>query len=230
MHHYLRQSVTLTGYGTTTFERGIQAILDVQAFFDRNIPANKLDECTLIEKCDGALGINMTNQYFTPWREATNEVEVTFTSDIDPMGILAGHGKNQFIHCEQNVVKYYNRKTIQGGAIKLVLIRIFEQTNTEYAIRYEAIPPVRFHVGDIVEIKATLMLIPVREGHFKLTAVLRSLTLLDTSFTKVCAITASQHILITVDGKTLGTHATCIKCPDKETYAIKESSQAFNHI
>jgi ribosomal protein S28E/S33 len=103
----------------------------------------------------------MTNQYFTPRREAINEAEVPLTSDIDPMGILAGHGKNQFIHCEQNVVKYYNRKTIQGGAIKLVLIRIFEQTNAESAIRYEVIPPVRFRVGDIVEIKGTLMLIPL---------------------------------------------------------------------
>jgi hypothetical protein len=53
--------------------------------------------------------------------------------------------------------------------------------------RYEPIPPVRFRVGDIVEAKATLMLIPLRQGHFKLTAILRTITLLDTSFAKVGA-------------------------------------------
>ena len=66
---------------------------------------------------------------------------------------------------------------------------IFNGENVETAcnaIRYEAIPPVRFRVGDIVEAKATLMLIPIHQSHFKLTAVLRSLTLLDTSFAQVC--------------------------------------------
>jgi hypothetical protein len=38
--------------------------------------------------------------------------------------------------------------------------------------RYEEIAPVRFRVGDIVEAKATLVLIPLRGGHYKLSAVL----------------------------------------------------------
>lgn len=51
--------------------------------------------------------------------------------------------------------------------------------------RYENISPVRFRVGDIVEAKATLMLIPLRGGHFKISAVLRSLTIIDATFTQV---------------------------------------------
>ena len=123
---YLCQSVTLTGYGTATFERGIQTVLDVHAFFDQNIPANKLEACTIIKKCDMALGMHMSNRYFTPWEEATNEAEVTLTSDVDPNGILAGYAGNQFVHCEQNVVKYYHRKAVQGGAIKYIIILNFQ--------------------------------------------------------------------------------------------------------
>ena len=59
-----------------------------------------------------------------------------------------------------------------------------------HAIRYEAIPPVRFRVGDIVEAKMTLMLIPIQQDCFKLKAILRSLTLLDMSFAQVCTIMA----------------------------------------
>ena len=51
--------------------------------------------------------------------------------------------------------------------------------------RYQAITPVTFRVGDIVEAKATLMVIPLRGGHYKLTAVLRSITILDTTYTQV---------------------------------------------
>ena len=57
--------------------------------------------------------------------------------------------------------------------------------NIIHTARYENISPVRFRVGDIVEAKATLMLIPLRGGQFKLTAVLRSLTIVDTTCTQV---------------------------------------------
>ena len=65
-----------------------------------------------------ALGIHMSNQYFTPRKEATDEAEVPLTLDIDPKGILARYAGNQFIHCEQNVVKYYHRKPEQDDRVK----------------------------------------------------------------------------------------------------------------
>ena len=39
-----------------------------------------------------------------------------------------------------------------------------------------------------MEVKATLMLIPLRHGRYKLMAVLRSLTIMDTNFTQVSAL------------------------------------------
>ena len=46
--------------------------------------------------------------------------QVPFPSNIDPSGILAGltSNLNNFIHSEQNEVKYYNRTVGKGGAIK----------------------------------------------------------------------------------------------------------------
>ncbi|KAF8324385.1 hypothetical protein F5887DRAFT_1086610 [Amanita rubescens] len=177
---FLRQSVTLTGCGTPTFEQGLKTIMDVQALFDRHIPANKIDECTFIDKCDKHLGIHLTNRYFTPRWESPAEEAVPFTTDVDPSGILAALAGHDFFHGEQNIVKYHDRQIVQGGAVK-----------------YETISPVRFRVGDIVEAKATFMLVPIREGRFKLSAVLRSLTLLDTSFAQTSA-QASNTIRKTV--------------------------------
>jgi hypothetical protein len=114
----LRQSLTLTGCGTPTFEQGIRNILEVQNLFDRHIPANKLDECTLVANCGDGLGIHLSNRYFTPRHEAPAEKAVELTSDIDPSGILAALASDQFFHGEQNVVKYYTRTVVDGGAIK----------------------------------------------------------------------------------------------------------------
>jgi hypothetical protein len=117
---FLRQSLTLAGYGTPTFEEGIQNLLEVQKLFDRHIPANKLDECTIIDKCGDALGIHLTNRYFTPRHEAPTETPVALSADIDPSGILAALTNDQFFYGEQNVVKYYSRNIVKGGAIKYV--------------------------------------------------------------------------------------------------------------
>jgi hypothetical protein len=115
---FLQQSVTLTGFETATFNKGVQALLDVQGFFDRHIPVNKIEECTIIDKYDDSLGIQLSNRYFTARREAPTDKQVAFTLEIDPSGYLASLAGDQFFHGEQNIVKYYNRKVVDGGAIK----------------------------------------------------------------------------------------------------------------
>jgi len=47
--------------------------------------------------------------------------------------------------------------------------------------------PVRFRIGDIVEVQATIATIPVKGNKFKTIAQLRSLALIDGSFTEVSA-------------------------------------------
>lgn len=43
----------------------------------------------------------------------------------------------------------------------------------------------RFRTGDIVECQVTFMLVPIKGRQWKMTAVLRSITLLDASITQV---------------------------------------------
>lgn len=52
---------------------------------------------------------------------------------------------------------------------------------------YEEIAPVKFCVGDLVEVQLTLMLVPLRGGQYKLAPILRCLTILDSKFSQVNA-------------------------------------------
>jgi hypothetical protein len=51
--------------------------------------------------------------------------------------------------------------------------------------RYPPISPAAFREGDIVDAEVTFMLVPIRNDLHKLVAVLRSLTLLDATYTQV---------------------------------------------
>ena len=42
-----------------------------------------------------------------------------------------------------------------------------------------------FRIGDLVEARATIMLVPLRDNEFKMVGVLRGLTLIDDSFSQV---------------------------------------------
>ena len=50
---------------------------------------------------------------------------------------------------------------------------------------YVPIPPSKFKVGDIVEVKVSFTAIQTRTEDFKIMCVLRALTLLDGTFTQV---------------------------------------------
>jgi hypothetical protein len=54
-----------------------------------------------------------------------------------------------------------------------------------YIYSYQNIAPSRFRIGDLVEARATLMLVPLRDSEFKMVCVLRGLTLVDDTVSQV---------------------------------------------
>ena len=53
-------------------------------------------------------------------------------------------------------------------------------------ISFKPTEPAQFQVGDIVEVQMTVIAVPIKEGHFKMIHQLRSLALIDSSFSQVC--------------------------------------------
>lgn len=51
--------------------------------------------------------------------------------------------------------------------------------------RFFEVDPIRFRVGDIVEVQITVVAVPIRSNKFKMITQLRCLALLDGTFTDV---------------------------------------------
>ena len=58
--------------------------------------------------------------------------------------------------------------------------------------RYTPVKPVIFGVGDIVEVQASFMAVPLKQGKFKTMMVLRGITLVDGTFTQVRKVVLSD--------------------------------------
>ncbi|KAM6489121.1 hypothetical protein JOM56_010309 [Amanita muscaria] len=178
---YLRQSVSLTGLGTPTFETAMKGVLDIYALFSGYVSHNKLKSCSTCDNYGEHSSFESSNRYFTTTKDApASDKQMPFTSEVDPHGILSGLANYVYLHCESNVVQYFERKVSPTGEA-----------------RYTHIPPVRFQVGDIVEAQVSLMLVPIRGDQYQMVSVLRGLTLLDNSFTqKAFAAQAASAVLL----------------------------------
>ncbi|KIL57949.1 hypothetical protein M378DRAFT_60403, partial [Amanita muscaria Koide BX008] len=165
---YLRQSVSLTGLGTPTFEAALKGVLDVYALFSGYVNHKNLKACSICDNYSEYTSFESSNRYFTTTKDApASEKHIPFTSEVDPYGILSGLANSIYMHGESNIVEY------------------FERTRMPYnELRHAHIPPVRFQVGDIVEAQVSLMLVPLQGGQYQMVSVIRSLTLLDNSFTQ----------------------------------------------
>ncbi|KIL58014.1 hypothetical protein M378DRAFT_87111 [Amanita muscaria Koide BX008] len=173
---YLRQSVSLTGLGTPYFEASMKALTNIYVLFSRFVPADKLQACAIMGKYGEHVSMDASNRYFTTRKDNPMEKHIPFDSDVDPNGILErAAGGSAYIHSEHNIVRYY------------------ERVKSTMDSKYNCIPPVRFRDGDIIEVQMTILLVPLLHGQFKMMTTLRSLTLVDTTFSQV-TITLKRKI------------------------------------
>jgi hypothetical protein len=62
----------------------------------------------------------------------------------------------------------------------------------KYECRFSKADPTQFRVGDIVEVQMTIITVPLKKDRFKMINQLRTVALLDGSFTDV----SIEHVLI----------------------------------
>lgn len=130
--------------------------------------------------------IEMANRYFTSFITAVsvNESPKPLPSSIDPNGVLtlvSNDGK--LIYTENNQVRYLHRKEKPEGGFKLVNYSSYN-LHLQVISRYFPINPAKFAIGDIVECQVSFEMLNYRTEH-KMFIILRSLALLDDSFSKV---------------------------------------------
>ncbi|KIM38065.1 hypothetical protein M413DRAFT_76431 [Hebeloma cylindrosporum] len=178
---HLRQSLTVTGLNTATFQTVSENIGAVHHFFKRFIGKDALQDITAIGQFEEYMSIDMGNRYFTPRRDAPLATETPFSADVDPHGYLMNAAGTTLIHMEENEVYYYER--------------ILEENGTDY--RFVTTKPIMFCNGDIVEVQVSFALLPLREKKFKLSLILRSISLLDATYSQATprkAVTLKRRV------------------------------------
>jgi hypothetical protein len=107
---YLAQSVMLSGLDLNFFTQGIQSIQAVDDKFSKYFESDQRVQWKK-ESYLGHDAITFSNRYFTNVSKHSYKQGVPFTFAEDPSGKLYELGnRNELLHCEENVVKYYFHK------------------------------------------------------------------------------------------------------------------------
>ena len=60
----------------------------------------------------------------------------------------------------------------------------------------EAMNPQNFHIGDIIEAQISFIAVPLKDNKYKMIAVLRSIVLLDASFTQARTVIVYTPVIL----------------------------------
>ncbi|KAF8240460.1 hypothetical protein L208DRAFT_1233277 [Tricholoma matsutake] len=172
----LKYLVTISGLDTTFFIDAVAAVNEIYGMFDHVFTEGALGPWDLTES-HGPL-LELSNHYFTPWKQVMHLESVPFLETVDQFGVFAkmlASPDARCSHTEESEVEY-----CQG----------FKELDNVQC-RFEACRPQSFRKGDIVELLLSFVAIPIREHpqkgkQYKMLAVLRSMVLLDTQFSTVC--------------------------------------------
>lgn len=114
---YIKQSVTLTGLGSDVFDEMVSGIYDVAEFMGRQVLDGELKDWVPAH-VDAHVAVQAGNRYFQ-WKDSPNAGKaVEFQPFVDPRGVLARMGGENFIHTEDNTVSYTDCHVVDGGRNK----------------------------------------------------------------------------------------------------------------
>ena len=185
----MRQSVSITGLQSSTFDNIIHTVAETHALFGRAVGTENLQECEIITSYKGMSALELSNRYFTPRKDMAEDSELVLSADIDPYGSLSKAAGTGLCYTEENAVLYFERQGSNDEEYKFSDSyyhgkNYYSQHNT-FQHRYTPVKPIIFGVGDIVEVQASFMAHPLKQGKLKSTMILRGITLIDGKFTQV---------------------------------------------
>jgi hypothetical protein len=121
----------------------------------------------------------------TQRKDAHMGKELLFHRDINPHGTLTRLLGSGVVHTEENNVLYYESvSSAHAGDARYVTPNICF-INPTTVCRYVTVKPACKSVGDIVELQVSFIMVPLRENKFKVMMVLRSILVLDRTYTQV---------------------------------------------
>ncbi|KAF7967715.1 hypothetical protein HWV62_33305 [Athelia sp. TMB] len=165
---YLEQSFTLTGLNALSFNMAIEGVFAIAESFGR-----QTDNMAPWHpgQFEGFSTLNTSNRLFTKQTYDKRHQAVPIEGSIDPVGSLIDMAGEEYVHTEDNVVRYLKCLVSPDGQVS-----------------YTPLMASAFKPGDIVEAQISLVVLPSRNGMQDLKLILRAMTMLDDSFSKATRI------------------------------------------
>ncbi|PBK59613.1 hypothetical protein ARMSODRAFT_1027244 [Armillaria solidipes] len=187
---YLRQGISITGYGSLTFGRAIEAVSSIYTLFSRDIGERNMANVECIGMHQGFQSLSSSNCYLTRRDQADDLAEVLIPPAMDPHRHLEEAAGEKYVYTDDNEIFCYERKIMDSGEREFV-----------------DISPSKIQIGDIVEVHMTFMAVPVKDGKKKVISTLRSITLLDGNLTEmVIAAKTNLRLQATTAPRKRGVH------------------------
>ncbi|KAF9268461.1 hypothetical protein L218DRAFT_511322 [Marasmius fiardii PR-910] len=125
---YLKQAVTIGGFGIELFEESIRGIKLADQRLKRSVPAqdSSMELGCVDVNSDGKGIVHLGNRYFTTRRYATfargGLQEIESSDNIDPNKVLRDAAGNEYVHTVENQVRYFHCYNVSQTSGKIVEI------------------------------------------------------------------------------------------------------------
>lgn len=97
----------MTGYGTESFARAVEAIPKLFALFSQDIGEHNMLEMDCVGSYQGYQSMSASNRYFMQQEMAQDLSELLITKDMDPHGYLANIAGDKYVYTDDNQVGFY---------------------------------------------------------------------------------------------------------------------------
>ncbi|PBK93578.1 hypothetical protein ARMGADRAFT_1079882 [Armillaria gallica] len=130
------------------------------------------------DNTDGIMALDISNNYFETRKNQPQE-QAEYEQGVNPKGILAvACLKRNLIHMEDNKVRFYTSKIDENRERK-----------------FFPSEPQNFQVGNIVKVQLSIMAVSMKKTQRKLKLKLRTVAMIEESFTKEQARLIHKNIL-----------------------------------
>ena len=110
MIRHKSQCVTLTGFGSETFEKAVNQLQRFDDLFLREV-GEQAFEPSIAESNGGYAAVEIRNWLFTSLDIVRGAVHVDYNPNQDPQGLLEAIRGQNLVRTEDNVVDYYDART-----------------------------------------------------------------------------------------------------------------------
>lgn len=181
---FVAAKIKITGLGSTEFTKAVANLSALDRVLTCGFPSDSVSPWAP-EQSHGHQAVEFSTRYLSRTADTPYEEFLTPLPGVDPDSFLARITGDRFIHGVDNEVLYYQASNASDTSSCVVCSAQCRFSQSLHS-GLHPIWPSEFHVGDLIEVRASLRLVWIREEQqWTMKPVLRAVILLDQTFANV---------------------------------------------